>query len=214
MLNHARRELFLLGGTVATALFGANDALDLFGSGSEYDKWVFFVAFLLLVGAMIWRVLKLHLQIDDYENKVRVTAKLANLSQNPPDTDDDKVSLQVRVDWEVWSEKDVSVERLALNMIYDYGKGWWQFWKKSRKPITGIPPNGESTYYRKRYNASADQPNTDHADFDYVADRESSKEAHWLLELVLITAIPKTEHRIPIFIDWDEMHSRGANPPL
>ena len=55
MLKHARRELVLLVGAVATALFGANDALDLFGSAPEYDKWVFFVALLLLVGAMIWQ---------------------------------------------------------------------------------------------------------------------------------------------------------------
>jgi hypothetical protein len=80
--------------------------------------------------------------------------------------------------------------------------------------ITGIPPNGKNTYYRKLYAASAPQPNVDQADFDYVADSATSAEPHWLLELVIVTAIPKTEHRIPIFIDWDELHSRGTNPPL
>lgn len=150
----------------------------------------------------------------DRDSKVSVTAKLSNLSTNCPDPGPDKVSLRTSVIWEVWSLEDVSVDRLALNIIYDYGRRWWRFWKSGKVPMEGIPPNGESTTYRIRYGASDRHPNVGHADFDYVADRDASAEPHWLLELVLITGLPRATHRIPVFIDWDEIHSRGTNPPL
>jgi hypothetical protein len=171
------------------------------------------VAFVLFVSVVIWRVVKLHALVETYEQSVRITGKLASLSANPPGTADDESRLKVVVIWEVWSAQDISVERLALNLYYDYGRGWWQLWKKRTEAITGIPPDNESTYYRKRCKADRPQPNSDNAEFEYVADRYPNDDPHWLLELVVITAIPKTEHRIPIFIDYDEMQSRESNPP-
>lgn len=157
MFEHIRKELFLMVGAIATALTGANDALDFAGSGPEFDKWAFYVTFFLFAGIVIWRVLKLHEKIDDYEKKVTVTAKIANLSINPSGTDDDKVSLHVTVIWEVWSAEDVSVDRLALNMIYDYGKGWWQFWKRGERQSlasrrTGKAPSTGSGTMRRAIN--------------------------------------------------------------
>lgn len=209
MLKHVRKELLLMAGAITTALFGVNDTLDLFGSGPEYDRWAFLIALLLLLGTMIWRSLKLHAQIEDYENKVRVTANISNVWRSSPGPDDDKVELTVGVIWESWSAEDVLVDRLALNLIYGYRKGWWQFWKKGKRPITAIPPDGQSNYYyRMRLRADHMQPGFGFASFEYVADRDSSAEARWLLELVFITAIPKTEHRFPFSIDWVGMDDR------
>jgi hypothetical protein len=124
MLKRAREELLLLLGAITTALFGANDALDLFGSGHDIDRWAFFVAFLFFAIAVVWRILKLHEQIDDYENRVRITTRLASMSANLPDPGPNRVSLHARVIWEVWAAENVSVDRLALNMIYAYDGAW------------------------------------------------------------------------------------------
>ena len=149
------------------------------------------------------------------EAAVRATAKLGSLSANLPDPGPDKVSLRVHVFWEVWVNQDVSTDRLGLNLIYVYEKPWWQFWKKARRPKTGIPPKGQDdTQYRKRIYASELQPFRDDAIFEYVGDRAEAEEPHWKLELVLIMGMPPGEHRIPIFIDYEEVRKRGTNPPL
>ena len=54
----------------------------------------------------------------------------------------------------------------------------------------------------------------DDAQFEYVTDRPGSDQPHWELELVLITGVPAGEHRIPVFIDMEELRSRGTFPPL
>ena len=148
------------------------------------------------------------------EANVRLTAKLGSLSANIPDPGPDRVSLSVHVFWEVWVNQDVSTDKLALNLIYVYEKPWWRFWKRVRFPQKGIPPKGrETTQYRKRIYAGEFQPFKDDAVFEYVGDRMGI-EPHWLLELVLLTGVPMGEHRVPVFIDRDELRSRGTNPPL
>ena len=148
------------------------------------------------------------------EKNIRVTARLGSCKANIPDPGPNKVSLRVGVVWEVWAKQDVTFDRLALNLIYVYDKHWWQFWKKTRFPQTGIPPIGQDhTQYRQRVNASGPQPFRDDTEFEYVGDSEDAS-PHWLLELVLIAGVPVAEYRIPVFIDWDEIRSRGTNPPL
>ena len=149
------------------------------------------------------------------ERHVRVQARLGALSTNMPDPGPDKVSVSAHVSWEIWVDQDVSTDALALNLIYVYDKPWWQFWKLSRVPKTGIPPKGEgTTQYRRRIRANDFQPFRDNAVFEYVSDRREERDPHWLLELVLVTGVPAGKHCIPVFIDYDELRSRGTNPPL
>ena len=148
----------------------------------------------------------------DREQDVRVTATLGSLATNIPDPGPDRTSLTVQVIWEVWGSRDILTDRLALNLIHVYEKPWWRFWKETRFPQTGIPPQGQGTHYRKQI--SANRLFSDQASFVYITDRDGEADPHWELELVLITGMPHDEYRIPVFIDWDEIHSRGTNPPL
>ena len=149
------------------------------------------------------------------ERHVRVTARLGALSANIPDPGPGKVSVTAHVFWEIWVDRDVSTDALALNLIYVYDKPWWQLWKRSRVPKMGIPPKGErTTQYRRSIHTNDFQPFQDDAVFEYVSDRREEGDPHWLLELVLVTGVPADKHRIPVFIDYDELRSRGANLPL
>ena len=149
------------------------------------------------------------------ESHVRLTARLDSLSANMPDPGPDKSSLRVHVSWELWVDQDVSTDKLALNIIYVYRKGWWQFWKRVRYPQAGIPAKDyETTQYRMRIHAGDRQPYKGGAVFEYVGDKMERGDPHWLLELVLVTGMPPGEHRTPVFIDYDELHRRGTNPPL
>ena len=149
------------------------------------------------------------------EKNIRVTATLGSYSVNFSDPGPDKASIKATIAWEVWANEDVTFEKLVLNVIYVYDKHWWQFWKKTRFPKVGIPPTNrqEGTQYRKRVRASDPQPFVDHAQFEYVGNQED-EDPHCLLELVLIAGMPVGEYRIPVFIDWNEIHSRGTNSPL
>lgn len=148
------------------------------------------------------------------ENIIRVTARLSAYSANVPDLGPNRVRMRVRVFWEIWTEQDITFDKLGLNLIHMYDKHRWQFWRRTRFPQIGIPPIGQdSTQYRKRVNASDPQPFKDDAEFDYVADSGDAS-PHWLLELVLVAGTPIGEYRIPVFIDWDEINKRGTYPPL
>ena len=150
------------------------------------------------------------------EQKTVVKASLTSQAVDHPPIPG-KFSLQIGVKWEVWTDQNLSTDQLGLNLIYTYSKRWWQFWKRSRIPVVGIPPKGaSSTHYRRLIPADsgATQPLTEHVMFEYVGDRPSGQESGFLLELVLKTGMPPAVYRVPIFIDWDQIHSRGTNPPL
>ena len=149
------------------------------------------------------------------EKSVRVTAKVGSWAMNYPDPGRDKSSLSVHIFWEAWVNQDISTDKLALNLLYVYDKPAWKFWKKTRFPQKGIPRKGRDTaQYRVTIRAADTMPFKDDAVFEYVGDREEKGDPHWELELVLITVMPAGEHRIPVFIDHDEMRSRGTYPPL
>lgn len=203
---------FVCGGVLAIVYFFVADHIGL--TNYKTSVVAFIIAFSILEASYgVYR--QERIMRAERERNVRVTAKLDSLSQNIPDPGPDKASLSVHVLWEVWVTQDVSTDKLALNLIYVYEKRWWQFWKKTRFPQVGIPPKGQgTTQYRKTYNRNQYQPNHDEATFEYVGDRRKGAEPHWILELVLKTGLPVGEHRIPVFIDWAEIRSRGTNPPL
>ncbi len=149
------------------------------------------------------------------ERNIRVTARAGSWAINHPDPGHGRASINVRIFWEVWvSREAVATDKLALNLIYVYDKPWWQFWKKTRFPQKGIPQKGrETTQYRVMIDPNDNQPFKGDAIFEYIGE-SAETDPHWLLELVLITGMPAGEHRIPIFIDYDEMRSRGTYPPL
>ena len=149
------------------------------------------------------------------DSALRMTAELVSLAANTPDPGPDRTRLTVQVLWEMWVQQDVSTDKLALNLIYVYDKPWWRFWKKTRFPQKGIPPNmRDHNQYRKLLSATKPQPIKDSARFDYIAERNMPGDPHWLLELVLITGMPKGEYRIPVYIDYDKIQSRGTHPSL
>ena len=91
----------------------------------------------------------------------------SGLSANMPDPGPDKLSLTAHVIWDVWASREISTDKLALNMTHVYEKRWWRFWKKTRFPITGIPPKESgTTQYRKRI--CANKLFTDDARFEYI----------------------------------------------
>jgi len=217
LVRRAREEWLLVAEMVILGSFAAGDASGLLKtlSGKEVDaRWVFLAAIPIIGITALIRLGQLRDDLAQYRATVRVTARLGSLSANIPDPGPDKVSLSVHVFWEVWVNQDVSTDRLGLNLIYVYDKRWWQFWRKTRFPQKGIPPKGQdTTQYRRRIYASESQPFKDDAIFEYVADR-TGFEPHWELELVLVTGVPSASYRIPVFIDYDELRSRGTNPPL
>jgi len=149
------------------------------------------------------------------EGGIKVAVRSGSWAFNYPDPGPDKVSLIVHLFWEVWVNQDVSTDKLALNLIHVYDRPWWQFWKQTRFPQIGIPRKGKnSAQYRVMIYASDNQPFKDDGAFEYVGDRAEEGDPHWLLELVLITGMPVGEHRIPVSIDYEEMRTRGTNPPL
>jgi hypothetical protein len=149
------------------------------------------------------------------EQGIRVTARLSGYRGNMPDPGPGRESLWVRVHWEIWVDRDITTEKLALNFIYRYERHWWQFWKKSLKPMIGIPPKGQdTTSYRKSIRAIDPQPFKDTAEFEYDADAPVGESPHWLLELVLVTGMPVGIYRVLVNFPFDELAARGAKPPL
>jgi hypothetical protein len=153
-------------------------------------------------------------RLIEHEQQVRVSARLVRYFSDTPEVDPGLVSLTVGVVWEIWVRHDVTTERLALNLIYLYDRHWWQFWKRTRFPQNGLPREGyDDTLYRVNLRASDPQPLSDQADFVYIGE-DTDESPHWLLELVLITAMPVAEYRVPVFLDYAELHRRGSHPPL
>lgn len=214
-LQRLRRETPAVVGFVVVALFGANDALDVVGSGQS-DRWAFAIAFIIFGVLVLRRLLDRDAEIERLSAPVRIEARIGSFAANHPDPGPDKTSIRAHIFWEMWiTSGDVSTERLALNVIYVYDRRWWQFWKRTRFPQVGLPPNKQdSTDWRKRYSANDPQPVRDDAEFEFVADRDDSAEPHWLLEMVLVTGVPKATHRVPVSLDLNEWRNRGATPPL
>ena len=150
------------------------------------------------------------------EQSLQFRATLGALSVNYPDPGPDKESLMAHVTWEIWTNETIYTKYIGLNVIYVYDRPWWQFWKKTRFPQTGIPIKGaQSTEYRVQLPTNQYQPFTGEADFEYIADRESSSDPHWILELVLITGMPPGRYSAPVTIlDPAERLRRESNPPL
>lgn len=152
-----------------------------------------------------------------FEKSIRVGASVGGWTMNHPDPGPDMSSLSLHVVWEIWVDKDVSTNAIALNVIYVYDRMWWQFWRRTHFPQAGIPPRGQdTTRYRKRILASDPQPFKDDGTFDYVASRSLPGDPHWLVELVLKFGMPECEYRVPVSIaqTLDEIAGRGTNPPL
>jgi len=214
-VRRLRREIPTVVGFVAVALFGANDALDLVGPGQS-DRWAFAVAFVIFGLLVLRRLADRNAEIERLSAPLRIEARIGSFAANLPDPGPEKTSIRVHIFWEMWiTTGDVSTERLGLNVIYVYDRRWWQFWKRTRFPQVGLPPNEQdSTDWRRRYSASDPQPVRDDAEFEFVADRDDSAEPHWLLEMVLVTGVPKAIHRVPVSLDLNELRNRGATPPL
>ncbi len=209
------RDWLLVAEMVFLGAFAAGDASGLLQalSGKEVAaEWVFLGAIFIIGVTALARLGGLHDRIDRLEADVRVTARIGSISSNMPDPGPDKTRLVVHVFWEIWTDRDVvATDKLALNLIHVYDKPWWQFWKMTRFPQTGIPREGHTVEYREKIYNNMLMPYRDDAVFEYITDRNPSNNAHWLLELVLVTGVPDRRYCIPIEIG---NLNRGNNPPL
>ena len=67
---------------------------------------------------------------EGHERKIRVKARIGSAGFNNPYPGPDKASLRFHIFWEIWVDRDVSTDKVALNIIHLYEKHWWEFWKK------------------------------------------------------------------------------------
>ena len=213
-----RQEWLLVAEIVVLGLFAAGDASGVLKTftGRELDpSWVFVGAIVIIGATALVRLSNLRDELERERTSVRVAARLTSLAANDPDPGPGMESLKVHVSWEIWVSQDASTDRLALNLIYLYDRPWWQLWRQRRLPKKGVPRmHHDTSQYRKQIRAADPQPFQDDDWFEYLGRSDEDGDPHWLIELVLITGVPPGRHMVPVFIDYDELRSRGTNPPL
>lgn len=167
--------------------------------------WVILIAIVVIGGTALVRLSRLHDEISDLREDTRLTAQLGSIAQNFPDPGADKMSLRVRVFWEIWTDRDViATDKIAVNLFYGFDRPWWRFWEPRRVGQRGIPREGHTTEYREKIYNNMLMPFKDQAEFAFVEDRHPlGDEVHWFLELVLILGVPKRRLSVPLEIDLD-----------
>jgi hypothetical protein len=202
---------FICGGVAAVVYFFVADHIGLADYKAQVVASIAAIAYVVSAYAVYReeRIMRSKLEKD-----VRLTARLGSYAGNVPDPGPGRQSLKVHVYWEIWVARDISTEKLGLNVIYQYDKPWWQLWRKTRFPKTGRPPKGkETTSYQKKILAG--DVLRDDAEFEYEADCPPRNESpHWLLELVLVVGMPAGEYRAPVAFPFDDLLARGTHPPL
>jgi hypothetical protein len=148
-----------------------------------------------------------------HEAEVTVTVRVGSQAINYPDPGRGKWSISLHVLWEIWVQRDISTDRLGLNIIYRFKRKPWQLWKKREVPFKGIPPKGKTTEYRRTIYMGGMQPFKDSADFEFVSDIPHDA-ADFRCELVLHTGVPRARYSALAAVDWNEIRARGTNPPL
>ena len=205
-------ELALLGAFTAA---DASGLLEQLTGWHVEDSWVFLAAILIIGVTSMIRLDGLRDEIDEMKSSIRVTATLNSLSMFSSN-DPEERRLRADVSWEVWVDRDIATDQLALNLIYEYDRPWWSLGRTRRVPTRGLVSEGqETTEYRKQILASDAQPFEDNATFKYrPPSDEEAADARWLMELVLLTGVPKDEYRVPVFVDHEALRTRGTLPPL
>jgi hypothetical protein len=145
--------------------------------------------------------------------KVRLTVRPVSMSWNHPDPDPKKTRVELRVEWEIWTDIDIKTSQICLNIIEIRPKKWWpirRLFQPSRRALEGLRPKGQDTYqYRKSLRADAPQPIQDSADFEYETLRDDDRTLGF--ELVLETGSPFGKYRTDVDLrPWD----RGSRKPL
>ena len=194
-----------------TALFGVNDALDLFAP-SRLDRWFLLISFAVFVIIVMWRLMSLRSRLDDYEAKVRLIAKPSFISWKHLDSDPAKVRLETRIEWEIWTDIDINTAKIGLNMIGFRRMKWWQIWRlfQSREEkVRVLPPKGQDNcQYRKKFRATDSQPIEDSAEFE---EYEGPWDGALDLELVLETGSPIGKYAADVD---PRIWERGSREPL
>ena len=206
-IKQTLQEWWVLMWAMITALFGANDALDLLAA-AKLDRWLYLISFAVFVIIVMWRLMGLRRRLDEYEAKVRLIAKPASYRWNHPDPGPGKVKLEICVEWEVWTDIDINTAELCLNMIRIRHKKWWQIWKSLRSRERGLQPKGQDAFqYRKSIRATDSQPIQDSTEFEYEGPWDNDLD----LELVLVTGSPFGKYRADVD---PRLWERGSRKPL
>lgn len=206
-----RRVDFACGGVLAIIYFFAAEHIGL-GNYKGYVTVGIVVVAVIEASYAVYR--KERVMRSEREQHTRVTARISSIAANVPDPGPTMSSLRVDVYWEMWTDRVVTLDQMALNFIYGYDRPWWNFWAKRLVPQKGLPRQGaDSTEFRLTIQENM-SPYHDIATFEYSAPRNTAYNPHWLLEFVIKTGMPLGEYRIPIFLDHDELRRRGTHPPL
>lgn len=147
---------------------------------------------------------------EKHDQVVTVKARPASLHmENGSD-----FSLQAEILMDLWTEVDVSTERLALNIIGIKRKPWWKLrGHPEQKRLFAIPPEGQDTFqYRVRILPQEFMPRTEL--FKFSTLRPEPLPAGLIetrLELALELSIPAGIWRAPVDARLGE---RGSRSPL
>jgi len=212
-IKQALQEWRVLVGAMITALFGANDALDLLAD-SKLDRWLFLISFAVFVFIVMWRLASLHSRLDEYEAKVRLIASPGSISWNHPDPGSGKVRLETHIYWEIWTVIDIHTAQIGLNIVGIRYRKWWQIFRRREKRLMSLWPKGWTlpSQYRRTLRANDSQPFEENAKFEYEGPLDwSDKEGLFGLELVLVTGSPAGTYRA--YVD-PRLWERGSSRPL
>ena len=198
-----RRVDFLLGGVLAILYFFLADSLGI----AHYKTAITFSIVTISIAEAGYRIFREELLMRRArESVLEITAKVGSFSLNAPDPGPNKSSFRAHVFWEIWVTQDVATDKFGLNLIHLYDKPWWQcwwLWKKTRIPYRGIAQKSTgSTEHREWIHANEMMPRKGDAMFEFVGERRIPGNPHWLLELTLVTGVPKGRYSVPIQVDW------------
>jgi hypothetical protein len=177
------------------------------------DSWIFLAAIVILGVTSVLRLEGLREEIAEIQSSVRVTASLQSMSPLPRG-DTGRTRFRAEVAWEVWVDRDVSTDQLALNVLHEYERPWWRLRRTKRVAVQGVAPVGEgSLQYRRLILASAQQPFQDGAAFEFEPGRDAEGDPRWVFELVLKTGVPLGEYRVELEARDDGEGDRGVLSP-
>ena len=178
------------------------------------DSWIFLAAIVILGVTSVIRLENLREEIAVLKSSVRLTATIESMEPVPTGSAA-RTTFRAGVHWEVWVDRDVATDQLALNVVHEYDRPWWKLRRSKRVAVQGIPAQGESTtQYRRQILSSEPQPFADTATFEFEPERGAHGEPRWIFELVLKTGVPLAEYRVELPAPRNATETAHALPPL
>lgn len=184
--------------------------------------WIYTLVFVAFGIVVIYRLAKLRSEIEKSQGDISFTAKPSTFAVNYQLPNDlplkkDEVSLYTIVQFEIWTNIDISTSKLILNIVAfrNLHTSNWKSWKPFKvKRLVGIPMEGsDNSTYSKKIRCADEQPFKDKATFKWRGKIDDIK---WgvdhMPELALELKIPKRILRV--YLDDPLLQKRGSVSPL